>query len=54
MANFRALHKQYIDGEWRDGKSQNILKDYNPYNGEIIAEFKMASKEDVDLAYKRL
>ncbi|WP_010531996.1 aldehyde dehydrogenase family protein [Lentibacillus jeotgali] len=52
MTNINSLNKQYIAGTWRDGRSNNTLTDKNPYNGERITQFKMATTEDVDEAYK--
>ncbi|WP_411954217.1 aldehyde dehydrogenase family protein [Alkalibacillus sp. S2W] len=52
MLKIESLNKQYIAGVWREGQSENILVDKNPYNGEVITEFKMADVRDVDLAYK--
>ena len=45
------LNKQYIGGVWRDGKSQTVLTDKNPYNGTLIADFKLANLADLDEAY---
>jgi len=45
------LNRQYIGGVWRDGKSQKCLADRNPYNGDTLAEFKLASRSDLDEAY---
>ncbi len=52
MNQFASLNKQYIAGVWRDGASQRVLKDANPYNGKPIAEFKLASLSDLDEAYR--
>ncbi|WP_026770850.1 aldehyde dehydrogenase family protein [Sediminibacillus sp. JSM 1682029] len=51
MLDINSLNKQYIAGTWIDGKSSRTLKDINPYNGDVITEFKMASTEDIDAAY---
>ncbi len=52
MNPFRALNKQYISGVWRDGSSTKTLHDRNPYDGETIAEFRMASRADLAEAYQ--
>jgi acyl-CoA reductase-like NAD-dependent aldehyde dehydrogenase len=52
MSKFAQLNKQYIGGVWRDGKSQKVLTDQNPYNGHKIAEFKLGSLADLDEAYR--
>lgn len=46
------LNKQYIGGVWRDGKSDKVLSDTNPYSGSSVAEFKLASRSDLDEAYR--
>ncbi|MDY7221542.1 aldehyde dehydrogenase family protein [Halalkalibacterium halodurans] len=51
MFNIQDLNKQYIDGEWRDGKSPRVLRDRNPYNQEVLAEFQIATDSDVDATY---
>lgn len=52
MNQFSQLNQQYIGGTWRDGKSAKTLADHNPYNGRVIAEFKLASLADLDEAYR--
>lgn len=52
MSKFQDLNKQYIDGEWRDGTGKTIYQDTNPFNEETLAEFKMASVEDISEAYQ--
>ncbi|RPF54439.1 aldehyde dehydrogenase family protein [Aquisalibacillus elongatus] len=52
MLDIQLLNKQFIAGKWIDGQSSKTLKDLNPYNGELITEFKMASTDDVDQAYQ--
>lgn len=52
MNQFVKLNRQYIGGVWRDGKSQKVLTDRNPYNGKPIAEFKLANLSDLDEAYR--
>ncbi|WP_174613189.1 aldehyde dehydrogenase family protein [Virgibacillus ihumii] len=52
MLDIKLINKQYIAGTWRDGKSNRTLADKNPYSGEVITEFKMASTDDVDAAYQ--
>jgi vanillin dehydrogenase len=46
------LNQQYIGGQWRDGRSPKTLADRNPYNGETIADFKLANLADLDEAYR--
>src|SRR5712691_609843 len=52
MNRFAQLNKQYISGVWRDGRSQKVLADTNPYNGSKIADFKLGSLADLDEAYR--
>lgn len=52
MNHFTQLNKQYIGGEWKDGRGQKVLTDKNPYNGESIAEFRIANLQDIDEAYQ--
>lgn len=52
MLNFSTLNKQFINGEWRQGNSSTILQNINPYNDDVLATVKIATTEDVDLAYK--
>src|SRR3984893_6082943 len=52
MSQFAQLNKQYIGGVWRDGKSQKVLTDQNPYNGKTIAEFRLGNLADLDEAYR--
>lgn len=51
MNQFAKLNKQYIGGVWRDGSSDKVLNDKNPYNGASIADFKLATLGDLDEAY---
>ena len=52
MNQLTKLNQQYIGGVWRDGKSLKVLSDRNPYDGKIIADFKLASLADLDEAYQ--
>lgn len=49
---FSNLGKQFINGVWRDGKSNITLPDINPYNDEVITTFQIANVADIDDAYK--
>ncbi|MFB4165484.1 aldehyde dehydrogenase family protein [Alteribacillus sp. JSM 102045] len=37
---------------WREGSSEKICSVTNPYNEEILTEFKFASKDDINEAYQ--
>jgi len=47
-----AVSRQLIDGQWQDGSSGEVLVDRNPYDGSAIAEFPVATAEDIDAAYR--
>jgi acyl-CoA reductase-like NAD-dependent aldehyde dehydrogenase len=47
-----AVSRQLIDGQWQDGSSGDVLVDRNPYDGSVIAEFPVATPDDVDSAYR--
>src|SRR5215471_18817131 len=52
MNQFAKLNQQYIAGKWRDGNSQKTLTDRNPFNGQPIADIRLASLADLDEAYR--
>lgn len=41
----------YVAGEWVNSGNKRIIKDLNPYIGEVIAEVPSATAEDVDHAF---
>ena len=47
-----AINRQLIDGQWQDGSSGSVLTDRNPYDGSVIAEFPVATPDDIDAAYR--
>lgn len=49
--NIDKLTRQYIGGSWRQGRSEKILVDINPFTGERLGEFSVATSEDIDDAY---
>lgn len=46
------MNLQFIGGTWREGRSEKVTRDTNPYNDELLAEIRQASKEDLDEAYQ--
>lgn len=44
--------KLYIDGAWREGSSESMGRTRNPYTEEPLLELRLASKADVDDAYR--
>ncbi|PSJ31736.1 aldehyde dehydrogenase [Peptostreptococcus russellii] len=45
-------YKLYINGEWRESSTGDVIKSYNPANGEFLADIADASEKDVDDAVK--
>lgn len=43
---------QYIAGEWRPGNGAHVIRNINPYNGELLCELRAADVSDVDAAYR--
>lgn len=52
MNQLASLNQQYIGGVWRDGASQKVMTDRNPYNQKPITEFKLGNLADLDEAYR--
>jgi acyl-CoA reductase-like NAD-dependent aldehyde dehydrogenase len=50
--NMAQLAQQYIGGRWRPGSSEKILVDRNPFTGHTLAEIRIATREDIDEAYR--
>lgn len=50
--DYSKLTKQYIAGEWRHGSGEKTLTVQDPYSGEQIGAFRIASKADIDAAYQ--
>ena len=46
------LAQQYIGGRWRPGSAEKVLVDRNPFDGHALAEIRVATREDVDEAYR--
>ncbi len=49
---FPKWSKLYVNGEWREGTSENVFVNTNPYNGEALSEIRLANKADIDAAYE--
>ncbi|GAB7388888.1 benzaldehyde dehydrogenase [Bacillaceae bacterium] len=52
MQRFSRWNKLFISGEWKEGSSQRIYADKNPFNEETLVEIRLATKDDIDEAYK--
>ena len=44
--------KNYINGEWKESTSSNLLDVTNPATGEVIAKVPLSTKEELDEAAK--
>lgn len=44
-------HQLYIGG-WREGTSDRVVEDRNPYDDALVATLRQASRADVDAAYE--
>ncbi|WP_134091827.1 aldehyde dehydrogenase family protein [Olivibacter sp. XZL3] len=51
MEKYTELNKQFINGQWREGKGDSIIDNLNPFDNSVINTFKVANKQDVDEAY---
>lgn len=47
----KPVASQFIDGQWREGRSDRVLTDTNPFDDSVVATIRLASAEDVDAAY---
>ncbi|WP_068672110.1 aldehyde dehydrogenase family protein [Oceanobacillus sp. Castelsardo] len=52
VEQFLQLNKSYIDGKWVNGQGNETVNILNPYNNETLTEVKIASKQQVEEAYK--
>ncbi|UOQ44398.1 aldehyde dehydrogenase family protein [Halobacillus salinarum] len=44
--------QQYINGTWKNGSSDKLVNNTNPYTDQTLARIPSANKEDLDEAYK--
>lgn len=47
-----SLARQFIGGQWCEGSSEKSLIDRNPYSGDPLAEVPIATRDDIDRAYR--
>lgn len=52
MKKFLSLNKSYINGEWIQGDTSKVFIISNKYNDEVLAEVNIASKKQVEEAFK--
>ena len=50
--NKELLGKQFIGGNWIDGRSSTLLPNINPYNDDVINTYKLANLDDINDAYQ--
>ena len=50
--NNNLTSKQFIGGEWRDGRGATMLDVHDPSTHDQVASFKIATLEDLDEAFK--
>ncbi|MEV7646729.1 aldehyde dehydrogenase family protein [Arthrobacter sp. NPDC089319] len=46
------MNLQFIGGEWREGRSEKVNTDVNPFDDSVVAEIRQASSQDLDEAYR--
>lgn len=46
------INKQFINGAWKEGRSSNIGTIYDPFDNSVITKVTLATKADIDEAYK--
>ncbi|SFK37807.1 aldehyde dehydrogenase (NAD+) [Halobacillus dabanensis] len=44
--------KQYINGQWKNGSSEKVVHNINPFTQQTIAQIPSANEEDLEEAYK--
>ena len=52
MSLIAELAQQYIDGQWRPGTGSWDIVDLDPFSGEKLASFTVATAEEIDQAYR--
>ncbi len=52
LPSYADFDRLLINGKWRHGKGAKILRDINPYSGDVLVEIPHASREDMDEAYR--
>ena len=50
MANIQKRYDLFIDGKFVPASDGKTFEAHNPANGEVLASFAEATREDVDLA----
>ncbi len=51
-APYDGLDTQFIAGRWCDGQAGTSLANANPYSGAVLMSIKLASRDDLDAAFR--
>jgi acyl-CoA reductase-like NAD-dependent aldehyde dehydrogenase len=51
MERYQNLHKQYINGHWKDGSEDDHIQDLNPFDNSVLLDIKCAGLGELDEAY---
>lgn len=51
-ARYQFSASLWIGGKWRSGRSSRVRPDLDPYTGETLVEHRLATREDLDDAYR--
>lgn len=49
---YPAWNKQFVGGEWKEGSSSRVATVKSPFDGKVLAKIKLASRQDIDDAYR--
>jgi acyl-CoA reductase-like NAD-dependent aldehyde dehydrogenase len=52
LVKYPSWNKMMINGDWKEGSSENYYTVKNPYNEGALAEIKLANQKDIDEAYQ--
>lgn len=50
--DYQKLDMQYINGVWREGAGTTVFPNHNPFSGQAIAQWRVATRPDIDEAYE--
>jgi aldehyde dehydrogenase (NAD+) len=48
---YAGFDRMPVGGEWRQGKMNRVLQDFDPYTGQMIIEIPQCDRSDLDAAY---
>ncbi|MBO0931824.1 aldehyde dehydrogenase family protein [Fibrella sp. HMF5036] len=52
MIRYTGLNRQFINGNWTDGRAEVMLGNLNPFTEEVIHSLPSAATNDVDTAFQ--